>query len=109
MAISLLAKQYLISGGDVLNPGFGGPSWSHNNDFQKIVNKNQKVSITMFPNVTPPTIVTSNQNDLRSFLDDQKKIVVKPLDGMGGRSIFIVEIGDQNTNTIFEERKCTAT
>ena len=57
----------------------------------------------MFPNVTPPTLVTSNQNDLRSFLNDQKKIVVKPLDGMGGRSIFIVEKGEQNTNTIFEE------
>ena len=64
---------------------------------------NEKVSITMFPNVTPPTLVTSNQNDLRSFLNDQKKIVVKPLDGMGGRSIFIVEKGEQNTNTIFEE------
>ena len=64
---------------------------------------NEKVSITMFPNVTPPTLVTSNQNDLRSFLNDQKKIVVKPLDGMGGRSIFIVEKGEQNRNTIFEE------
>ena len=64
---------------------------------------NEKVSITMFPNVTPPTLVTSNQNDLRLFLNDQKKIVVKPLDGMGGRSIFIVEKGEQNRNTIFEE------
>ena len=64
---------------------------------------NEKVSITMFPNVTPPTLVTSNQNDLRSFLNEQKKIVVKPLDGMGGRSIFIVEKGEQNRNTIFEE------
>ena len=73
------------------------------NDPAAIRSLNEKVSITMFPNVTPPTIVTSNQNDLRSFLDDQKKIVVKPLDGMGGRSIFIVEKGEQNTNTIFEE------
>ena len=73
------------------------------NDPSAIRNLNEKVSITMFPSVTPPTLVTSNQSDLESFLNQQEKIVVKPLDGMGGRSIFIVEKGDQNTNTIFEE------
>ncbi|HJL79782.1 MAG: glutathione synthase [Gammaproteobacteria bacterium] len=73
------------------------------NEPSAIRNLNEKVSITMFPSVTPPTLVTSNQNDLRDFINLQNKIVVKPLDGMGGRSIFIVEKGDQNTNTIFEE------
>ena len=37
------------------------------NDPAAIRSLNEKVSITMFPNVTPPTIVTSNQNDLRSY------------------------------------------
>ena len=73
------------------------------NDPSAIRNLNEKVSITMFPSVTPPTLVTSNQSDLESFLNQQGKIVVKPLDGMGGRSIFIVEKGEPNTNTIFEE------
>ena len=73
------------------------------NDPSAIRNLNEKVSITMFPSVTPPTLVTSNQCDLESFLNQQEKIVVKPLDGMGGRSIFIVEKGEPNTNTIFEE------
>ena len=73
------------------------------NDPSAIRNLNEKVSITMFPSVTPPTLVTSNQCDLESFLNQQVKIVVKPLDGMGGRSIFIVEKGEPNTNTIFEE------
>ena len=73
------------------------------NDPSAIRNLNEKVSITMFPNVTPPTLVTSNQSDLESFLNQQEKIVVKPLDGMGGRSIFIVEKGEPNTKTIFEE------
>lgn len=73
------------------------------NDPSAIRNLNEKVSITMFPSVTPPTLVTSNQTDLESFLNQQEKIVVKPLDGMGGRSIFIVEKGEPNTNTIFEE------
>ena len=73
------------------------------NEPSAIRNLNEKVSITLFPNVTPPTLVSSSQNDLRSFLNEHKKIVVKPLDGMGGRSIFIVKKGDKNTNTIFEE------
>ena len=73
------------------------------NDPSAIRNLNEKVSITMFPSVTPPTLVTSNQSDLESFVNQQEKIVVKPLDGMGGRSIFIVEKGEPNTNTIFEE------
>ena len=73
------------------------------NDPSAIRNLNEKVSITMFPSVTPPTLVTSNQSDLESFLNQQEKIVVKPLDGMGGRSIFIVEKGEPNTKTIFEE------
>ena len=73
------------------------------NDPCAIRNLNEKVSITMFPSVTPPTLVTSNQSDLESFLNQQEKIVVKPLDGMGGRSIFIVEKGEPNTKTIFEE------
>jgi len=73
------------------------------NEPSAIRNLNEKVSITMFPSVTPPTLVTSNQSDLESFLIQENKIVVKPLDGMGGRSIFIVDRGDLNTNTIFEE------
>ena len=73
------------------------------NEPSAIRNLNEKVSITLFPDVTPPTLVSSSQKDLRSFLNEHKKIVVKPLDGMGGRSIFIVEKGEKNTNTIFEE------
>ena len=73
------------------------------NEPSAIRNLNEKVSITLFPNVTPPTLVSSSQEDLRSFLNEHNKIVVKPLDGMGGRSIFIVEKGEKNTNTIFEE------
>ena len=73
------------------------------NEPSAIRNLNEKVSITLFPNVTPPTLVSSSQQDLRSFLNEHNKIVVKPLDGMGGRSIFIVEKGEKNTNTIFEE------
>ena len=73
------------------------------NEPSAIRNLNEKVSITMFPNVTPPTLVSSDHDDLENFLNHEKKIVVKPLDGMGGRSVFIVDKGGQNTNTILEE------
>jgi glutathione synthase len=41
-------------------------------------------------------------DDMRRFRDQHGKIVVKPLDGMGGKSIFVVESGDNNANVIFE-------
>jgi glutathione synthase len=41
-------------------------------------------------------------DEMRAFLADNGKIVVKPLDGMGGKSIFVVASGDNNANVIFE-------
>ena len=41
-------------------------------------------------------------DDLRAFRDNHNRIVVKPLHGMGGKSIFVVEKGDNNANVIFE-------
>jgi glutathione synthase len=40
--------------------------------------------------------------DMKAFLQDHGRVVVKPLDGMGGRSIFVVQKGDNNANVIFE-------
>ena len=40
--------------------------------------------------------------DMKSFLADHDRIVVKPLDGMGGRSIFVIQKGDNNANVVFE-------
>ncbi len=63
---------------------------------------NEKAYTSWFPDCTPASLITRNQEDLRRFLADQKKIVVKPLDGMGGRSIFVIAQGDPNTNVILE-------
>ena len=40
--------------------------------------------------------------DIKSFVEEHKKVVVKPLDGMGGRSIFVINHGDNNANVIIE-------
>ena len=47
-------------------------------------NYNEKVSITQFSSITPKTLVTSSLEEIGQFLDHEEKIVVKPLDGMGG-------------------------
>ena len=65
-------------------------------------NFNEKVSITLFPSVTPKTLVTSSLNEIKAFLDAEEKIVVKPLDGMGGKSVFVVDKNDLNAHSIFE-------
>ncbi|HEX5418566.1 MAG TPA: glutathione synthase [Gammaproteobacteria bacterium] len=63
---------------------------------------NEKAYTAWFPHCTPPTLITRSREELLGFLAEHEKIVLKPLDGMGGRSIFIVARGDQNTNVIFE-------
>ncbi|MDH3978360.1 MAG: glutathione synthase, partial [Gammaproteobacteria bacterium] len=50
----------------------------------------------------PETLITRSMSQLRELVKEQGKIVVKPLDGMGGRSIFVVAQGDNNANVIFE-------
>ena len=63
---------------------------------------NEKVYTSWFPNCAPMSLITREQSELRQFLKAQEKIVLKPLDGMGGRSIFVVALGDANTNVILE-------
>ncbi len=63
---------------------------------------NEKAYTARFPDCCPPTLIARSKEDLGRFLADNKKIVVKPLNGMGGRSIFVVDKNDINVNVIFE-------
>jgi len=63
---------------------------------------NEKAYTAWFPECTPATLVTRSMPEMKSFLAEHGKVVVKPLDGMGGRSIFVVTKGDNNANVIFE-------
>lgn len=63
---------------------------------------NEKVYTSWFPDCAPASLITRNLDELRRFLAEQEKIVVKPLDGMGGRSVFIVTHGEPNSNVILE-------
>jgi glutathione synthase len=62
----------------------------------------EKAFTSWFPHCCPDTLITRSIRELKSFLKEQAKIVVKPLDSMGGRSIFVVEKNEANANVIFE-------
>ncbi len=65
-------------------------------------NWNEKLSVTKFPQFCPEFLVSSNQQQIRDFLRAQQDIVVKPLDGMGGASIFRLTTDDPNIGVILE-------
>jgi len=72
------------------------------NDPQALRDMNEKAYTAWFPECTPTTLITRSMAGMKSFLAEHERIVVKPLDGMGGRSIFVVQKGDNNANVIFE-------
>ncbi len=69
---------------------------------QGLRDMNEKVYTAWFPQCCAPTLITRNMGDMEAFLREHDRIVCKPLYGMGGRSIFVIERGDKNTNVIFE-------
>ncbi|HEY1898321.1 MAG TPA: glutathione synthase [Steroidobacteraceae bacterium] len=63
---------------------------------------NEKVYTAWFPQCCAPTLITRNIADMDAFQHEHGKIVCKPLDGMGGRSIFVTDSSDKNSRVIFE-------
>jgi len=69
---------------------------------QALRDMNEKAYTAWFPDCTPLTLVTRSMDEMKVFLAEHGRVVVKPLDGMGGRSIFVIRKGDNNANVIFE-------
>ena len=63
---------------------------------------NEKVFTAWFPQCCPPTLITSNNDKLRDFHSEYKDVIVKPLDGMGGSSIFRLKQDDPNISVVLE-------
>ncbi len=72
------------------------------NDPQGLRDYNEKLAAQLFPQCCPPTLVSRDPSALKAFVAEQGEAVLKPLDGMGGRSIFRVKAGDPNQNVILE-------
>src|SRR3984893_816043 len=69
---------------------------------QGLRDMNEKVYTAWFPQCCAPTLLTRNMHDMGEFLREHGKVVCKPLEGMGGKSIFVLEQGDKNRNVVFE-------
>lgn len=69
---------------------------------QALRDMNEKAYISWFSDFAPLTLITRSIREIRDFMKKHSKIVVKPLDGMGGKSIFVVDKSDNNANVIFE-------
>ncbi|MEO1574197.1 MAG: glutathione synthase [Pseudomonadota bacterium] len=69
---------------------------------QSLRDVNEKAYTAWFPELCPPTLITRSMQRMDAFLHEHERIVVKPLDGMGGKSIFVVKLGDSNRSVIFE-------
>ncbi len=63
---------------------------------------NEKAFIAWFPDCCPSTLISKNANDIRAFVESAGNVVIKPLDGMGGQSIFKTHAQDPNLNVIIE-------
>ncbi len=69
---------------------------------QSLRDANEKLFTAWFSEHTPDTLVTREQSHIRTFLEEHKDIILKPLDGMGGASIFRVKQDDPNIGVICE-------
>ena len=69
---------------------------------QSLRDCNEKLFTAWFPELTPKTLVTRNNKKIREFHQENKDIIIKPLDGMGGSSIFRIGENDPNVGVILE-------
>ncbi|NLU11901.1 MAG: glutathione synthase [Gammaproteobacteria bacterium] len=72
------------------------------NNPQSLRDCNEKLFATLFPQCTPATLVSRRPDILREFAKQQRDIILKPLDGMGGSSIFRHREDDPNLSVILE-------
>lgn len=69
---------------------------------QSLRDANEKLYTAWFSQFTPTTLVTRSSAEIREFYQTHQDIILKPLDGMGGASIFRVKAGDPNLGVIIE-------
>lgn len=72
------------------------------NQPRAIRDHNEKIAITEFAQFTATTLVSRAEDELDAFIDEVQDVILKPLDGMGGSSIFRVRHDDPNRNVIIE-------
>lgn len=71
-------------------------------------NSPEKLLVTHFPDLMPPTMITRNLDDIRAFREEYQDIIVKPLFGNGGAGVFHLKPGDENLSALFENHIATS-
>jgi len=72
------------------------------NDPVQVRNAPEKLFVTHFPDLMPPTLISSDRAEITAFRDRHKDIIVKPLFGNGGAGVFHIGPGDENLNALLE-------
>jgi glutathione synthase len=65
-------------------------------------NAPEKILVTEFPELMPPTLVTRDRKLIHEFRKEHGNIIVKPLYGNGGAGVFLIQEGDQNLASLIE-------
>jgi len=73
------------------------------NNPRSLRDANEKIFTAWFPQCCPPSLLTRSVTAVQTFLETHGKIVVKPTDKMGGKSVYVIAQGDPNTNVILDE------
>lgn len=73
------------------------------NNPRSLRDANEKIFTAWFPQCCPPSLLTRSVTAVKTFLETHGKIVVKPTDKMGGKSVYVIAKGDPNTNVILDE------
>jgi glutathione synthase len=72
------------------------------NDPAHVRNAPEKLFVTHFPELMPPTLISSHPEEIRAFRAEHRDIIVKPLFGNGGAGVFHVAPDDENLNALLE-------
>ena len=72
------------------------------NDPRHVRNAPEKLFVTQFPELMPPTLITADMDEIRAFRAEHRDIIIKPLFGNGGAGVFHVKPGDENLNALIE-------
>ena len=72
------------------------------NDPTEVRNAPEKLLVTHFGGLMPPTLITSDRDEILDFRNEYKDIIVKPLFGNGGAGVFHIKPGDENLNSLLE-------
>ena len=72
------------------------------NNPAEVRNAPEKLLVTLFPDLMPPTLISRDPDAIKAFRERHKDIIVKPLFGNGGAGVFRLAPGDQNLNSLLE-------